>query len=96
MFFRIMRVVGASNSLVHGPYVVDGMLCGAISAVLGLVITAPILYVLNPYLNVFIPGLEIFQYFYTHLLPLLLYSLLFGVGIGGFSSFFAVRRYLKN
>ena len=92
----IMRVVGASNSLVRGPYVVDGMLCGAIAAALGLIIIAPVLYAVNPYLNDFIPDLNIFQYFYTHLASLSLYSFLFGIIIGGFSSFIAVRRYLKN
>ncbi|HVO28829.1 MAG TPA: permease-like cell division protein FtsX, partial [Candidatus Paceibacterota bacterium] len=37
----IMRVVGASNSLVRGPFVVDGMLCGAIAAVASLILIAP-------------------------------------------------------
>jgi cell division transport system permease protein len=92
----IMRVVGASNSLVRGPYVVDGMLCGAIAAALSLIVIAPILYFLNPYLNYFIPNLEIFQYFCTHVLSLFLYAFLFGVVIGGLSSFVAVKRYLKN
>jgi len=92
----IMRVVGASNSLVRGPFVVDGMLCGAIAALVSLVLVTPCIYFASPYLNVFIPGLNLFQYFYTHLASLLLYELLFGVVIGGFSSFFAVRRYLRN
>jgi len=92
----VMRVVGASNSLVRGPYVVDGMLCGAIAAVVSLVLAAPALYFVSPYLGVFIPGLNLFQYFYTHIALLLLYELLFGVVIGGFSSFIAVKRYLKN
>lgn len=92
----VMRVVGASNSLVRGPFVVDGMLCGAIAAIASLVITAPIIYFISPYMNIFIPNLNLFQYFYMHLALLLLYELLFGVVIGGFSSFFAVRRYLRN
>lgn len=92
----IMRVVGASNALVRGPYVVEGMISGAISAVAGLILVAPIVYFTAPYLDVFIPGLNIFQYFYTHILLLLLYVLLFGVVIGMFSSFWAVRRYLRN
>jgi cell division transport system permease protein len=92
----IMRVVGASNSLVRGPFVVDGMLCGAIAALVSLVLVTPCIYFVSPYLNVFIPGLNLFQYFYTHIASLLLYELLFGVVIGGFSSFFAVRRYLRN
>ena len=92
----IMRVVGASNSLVRGPFVIDGMLCGAIAAIASLIIVAPALYFVSPYLDVFIPGLSLFHYFYAHIVQLLLYELLFGVGIGGFSSFFAVRRYLRN
>jgi cell division transport system permease protein len=92
----VMRVVGASNSFVRGPYVVEGIICGTIAAIAGLLIVAPVLYFVSPYLNVFIPGLNIFQYFYTHFLQLLLYELLFGVAIGALSSFVAVKRYLKN
>jgi cell division transport system permease protein len=92
----IMRVVGASNALVRGPFVVDGMLCGAIAAIVSLLILAPILYFVSPYLDVFIPGLGLWHYFYTHLARLALYELLFGVLIGAFSSFFAIRRYLRN
>lgn len=92
----VMRVVGASNSLVRGPYVVEGMIWGAIATILGLIIIAPALYFVSPYLNAFIPNLNIFQYFYTHIFQLILYGLLFGVVIGSLSSFWAVRRYLRN
>ncbi len=92
----IMRVVGASNSLVRGPYVVQGMLWGAIATVISLIIMAPTLYFLSPYLADFIPGFDLFHYFYTHLFQLFFYELIFGVLIGSFSSFIAVRRYLKN
>lgn len=92
----VMRVVGASNSLVRGPFVVEGMLWGLIAAFISLIVFAPALYFVSPYLNEFIPGLNIFQYFYTHIAQLFLYELLFGVVIGGLSSFWAVRRYLKN
>jgi len=92
----VMRVVGASNSLVRGPFVVEGMLWGLIAAFISLIVFAPTLYFVSPYLNEFIPGLNIFQYFYTHIIQLFFYELLFGVVIGGLSSFWAVRRYLKN
>ena len=92
----VMRVVGASNSLVRGPYMVDGMICGAIAAIASIIIAAPITYFVSPYLTVFIPGLNIFQYFYVHLVQLFLYEFCFGVVIGVFSSFIAVRKYLKN
>lgn len=92
----IMRLVGASNALVRGPSMVEGIVSGALGAVASLVIAAPLVYFVSPRLDVFIPGLNLFQYFYSHLARLLLYQLLFGVGIGAFSSFVAIRRYLKN
>ena len=92
----VMRVVGASNSLVRGPFVVEGVLWGIIAAIISIVVFAPLLYFVSPYLNEFIPGLNIFQYFYTHIIQLFAYELLFGVLIGALSSFWAVSRYLKN
>lgn len=92
----VMRVVGASNALVRGPFVVEGMFCGVIAGVITLVVVAPALYFLSPYLNVFIPNLNLFQYFYTHIFWLFVYELFFGVVIGGFSSFISVRKYLRN
>jgi cell division transport system permease protein len=92
----VMRVVGASNALVRGPFVVEGVLCGAIAAVLALIVSAPVLFAVDPYLNIFIPGMNLFQYFLSHFVLLFVYILLFGVVLGAVSSFVAVRRYLKN
>lgn len=92
----IMRVVGASNSLVRGPYMVEGMIAGFVSAVLSVIIAAPVFYFVSPYLKIFISNFDIFKYFYTNVFSLLGYQILFGVLIGGLSSFVAVRRYLKN
>ncbi len=92
----IMRLVGASNSLVRGPYIVEGVLWGAISAVASLILVAPVFYFTSPYLGTFIPGLDIFSYFLTHLFQLFVYQVLFGVVIGVFSSSWAVQRYLRN
>jgi cell division transport system permease protein len=92
----VMRVVGASNALVRGPFVVEGSLCGAIAAFVALAVSAPILFAVDPYLNVFIPGINLFQYFLSNIFLLFIYLLLFGIALGAVSSFFAVRRYLKN
>ncbi len=92
----VMRVVGASNSFVRGPSVVEGIITGILGAIFSLAIAAPVVYFISPHLDVFIPSLGLFRYFYTHIGTLFLYQLIFGVGIGIFSSFVAVRRYLKN
>lgn len=92
----IMRVVGASNSLVRGPLVVEGIISGVLAAILSMLIALPIVYFVSPYLKVFIAGLDIFGYFSAHLGILLLYQFVFGIGIASLSSTVAVRRYLKN
>lgn len=92
----IMRAVGASNFLVRGPLVVEGVIAGVLSAVVSMIIAMPIAYAVAPYIKVFIPSFDMFQYFYSHIGNLFMYQILFGVGIGVFSSFVAVRRYLKN
>ncbi len=92
----IMRSVGASDTLVRGPFLVEGVIAGGIAAALSLIIVSPMVYFVSPYFSVFIPGLNLFRYFYTHIVNLLVYQLLFAVGIGVFSSFVAVRRYLRN
>jgi cell division transport system permease protein len=92
----VMRVVGASNALVRGPFVVEGALCGAIAAILALIISAPVLFTIDPYLNIFIPDMNLFHYFSAHIIQLFLYLFIFGIALGGISSFFAVKRYLKN
>ncbi|MDO8664370.1 MAG: permease-like cell division protein FtsX [Candidatus Liptonbacteria bacterium] len=92
----IMRAVGASNGLVRGPYVVEGIIGGIMAAILSALISAPIIYSISPYLNSFIPDLNIFNYFSSNVLKFTAYQILFAVVIGGFSSFIAVRRYLKD
>lgn len=101
----IMRAVGASNSLVRGPYVVEGVIAGALAAVMSLILALPVIYLVSPHLKSFIASpdiaaassnFDILKYFYTALPRLFLYQLLLGVGIGVLSGFVAVRRYLKN
>ena len=92
----VMRVVGASNSLVRGPYMVEGIVCGILAAFLSVLAALPIVYFVSPYLNAFIPNLNISGYFLQNIFKLLFYQILFGAAIGGLSSFVAVRRYLKN
>ena len=92
----VMRAVGASNAFVRGPFMIEGVISGVLAACGSVLVAAPLIYFASPYVREFIPGLNIFQYFYTHILGLTMYQLLFGVVIGVGSSFIAVRRYLRN
>ncbi len=92
----IMRVVGASNALVRGPYIIEGIISGLMGAVASVILAAPVLHFVSPMLKGLDPELNIVQYFYSNLLIIFGYQVLFGVTIGVLSSFVAIRRYLKN
>ncbi len=92
---EIMRLVGASNMFIRGPYIVEGAIYRTLSAVLGTAVFLPVTYFVSPYLKFFIPSVDLAQYFLSNILILFSYQLLFGIGIGIISSLIAVRRYLK-
>lgn len=91
----VMRVVGASNSLIRGPYIVEGILNGIAAGILSLILMFPLVFYASPYLVKFIPQINLLNYFSQNFVYLLFCQLLFGVVLGVFSSFVAVRRYLK-
>ncbi len=93
---NIMRLVGGSNFFIRGPFLIEGILYGVISAIVSLIILAPIIYFVSPYTNAVIPELNLWSYFVGRLPVLLVYQLLFGIGLGIISSFIAIGKYLKN
>ena len=92
----IMRAVGASNGLVRGPFVVEGIISGVAAAILSVIVSAPMAYSVSPYIASFVPELDVFGYFIANILKLTSYQILFAIIIGSLSSFIAVKRYLKN
>lgn len=91
----IMRLVGASNSLIRGPYIVEGILYGLLAGALSFAIITPLVAYVSPYVANFIPEMNLQNYFAGNFLRLLGYQIFFGVVLGTFSSFIAVRRYLR-
>lgn len=91
----IMRLVGATNMFIRGPYVVQGLLYGLIAGVLSIVLVAPIIYFVNPYLEMVMPDISLWSYLMENLLSLAFYQVTFGVVLGTVSSVIAVRKYLK-
>jgi cell division transport system permease protein len=91
----VMRLVGASNAYVRGPFLVAGVIAGLISSILTLLIFAPITWYLGSSYTSWLAGFNVFSYYTSHFL--LLFVVLVGSGIllGGFASYLAVRRYLK-
>lgn len=90
----IMRLVGASNAFIRGPFMLQGVMYGVVSGVLALLVMYPILVWLGPStelyfgLNLFSYFIDNFTYFFTSLVGI-------GVAIGFVSSTLAVARYLR-
>jgi cell division transport system permease protein len=91
----VMRLVGASTAYIQGPFVVVGIIYGLVASITTLFIFLPITYWIGKVTTDFFIGLNLFTY-YLHNFPQVFLILVgSGVVIGAFSSFLAVRRYLR-
>ena len=92
----IMRLVGGSNFFTRGPFLVEGVLYGVLSAVISVFLVMPVVYFLSPYGSVLVPELNIWGYFTSHIFGIFFYQLVFGILLGLVSSFFAIQKYLRE
>lgn len=91
---EIMRLVGASNGFIRGPYIVEGIIYGVVAAVISFLIFIPVINFVSPHIANFILEVDLKSYFAGSWGKLLMYQLLFGVALGIISSIIAIRRYL--
>jgi cell division transport system permease protein len=91
---EIMRLVGASDSFIRWPFILEGILCGLIGAVIALVLVAIAWDPIQPIMfNVFKLPFSVGSQFLATLS-----ALLFGVGlgVGALGSWISVRSYLSS
>jgi cell division transport system permease protein len=93
---EIMRLVGAKNSFVRWPFLIQGALCGFIASILAFIVFLIALFAFRGSFEQLFMGFNPFNYFVSNILLILIAQLAIGVGLGFLSSFFAVRRYLKD
>ncbi len=91
----VERLVGASNMYIRGPFVVTGILYGALAALITLAAFFPITYYLGDFTQNFFSGLNLWNYYLAHFGQFFLIVAGSGVVLGAVSSFLAVRRYLN-
>jgi len=90
----VMRLVGADNKYIRGPFMVMGLLYGIVAATITMLIFLPITAWLGNTLTAFW-GINIFTYYGANFFQLFIILLLSGSLIGVASSIFAIRRYLR-
>ena len=87
--------MGAGDNYVRGPFIVEGVIAGGISAFLALLFLYPgVLWVRNETIGVF-GGLNLVSYFLENSIILLGLLLVEGIFLGVVSSFLATRKHLK-
>jgi len=90
-----MRLVGASDWFIKGPFMVQGIIIGFFSAVITALIFLGLLWSLNSDIDKIIPELDIFGYFTNHFFIIFSLQLFISFAIGIFASLAAIRKYLK-
>ena len=91
----VMRLVGASNWYIRGPFIVEGVLHGLIASVLTTIFFYPLIWIISPKVAVFLTGIDLIGYFNSNFWSIFLLQTLVGVFLGIVSSLIAMRRYLK-
>jgi cell division transport system permease protein len=92
---QVMRLVGAGQTYIRAPFVVEGVLYGLVAAIITLLLMYPLTWWLGNATATFFGDINIFSYFLAHF-PFF-FAVIAGSGVllGAVSSFLAVRRYLK-
>ncbi len=98
----IMRLVGASNWFIQGPFIIEAMAVAFLGVVLSNLVIFPVLHAVSPQVRNFFfnaattQPFDLYQYALSHIFSLVGLQLLLAVGLAAFSSMFAIRRYLRR
>lgn len=95
---EIMRLVGATDWYIRGPFILEGVLYGVIATVISMIALAAILYYTGPSLSGYFGGVgsDVTSYLYKNVLIIFAVQLGIGIFIGTVSSWLALRKYLKS
>ncbi|HEY8109015.1 MAG TPA: permease-like cell division protein FtsX [Patescibacteria group bacterium] len=95
---EIMRLVGASNAYIRGPFVLEGAFYGIIGTAIALLLVYLLVLAFGPAISSYLRELneDVPAYFRANLPLILLIQLGTGIGVGVLSSYIAIRRHLRS
>lgn len=91
----VMRLVGASNFFIRGPYMVEGIIYGLAGSIMSVFVVTMGVFYASPYAKIFVPDVNAWTYYLSNMVGFIGMQIIFGVGLGVISSYIAVRKYLK-
>jgi cell division transport system permease protein len=91
----VMRLVGASNAYIQGPFIVTGIITGITAAIIVLVLLWPTTWYVGMKTVTWFGGFSIADYYATHFALVFGILMLSGIVLGGVASVFAIRKYLR-
>lgn len=91
----VMRLVGAANRYIRGPFIVSGVLVGLFSSIITIILFWPISIWLGSQMTDFL-GINLLSYYASNFFQLFFILLFVGVTLGTISSFFAIHKYLRR
>lgn len=92
----VMKLVGASNSYIRGPFVFEGIMYGIVAGIITLILFYPLTIWLGPLTENFFSDINLFDYYIDKFSKIFFIILGSGVLLGALSSYIAVWRYLKK
>jgi len=92
---NVMKLVGADNKYVRGPFVVQGVIYGVVAALITTALFYPLTSWIKNSTSELYGGIDLFQYYVANFNQIFIILLTSGIALGAVSSFLAVRRYLR-
>ena len=91
----VMRLVGASNAYIQGPFIITGIITGVSAAALVLLLLWPATWYTGGRTAEWFGGFNIATYYSSHFMLICAILVCSGIVLGAIASVFAIRRYLK-
>ena len=91
----VMKLVGASNMYIRGPFIVESAIYGVIASLVSVIIMYPIVSWVRDKTVTFFVGFDMLQYYKENIIQIFIILCMSGILVSMISSMLAVRKYLN-